>query len=268
MLLMQQKPTYSFKDTLTKPLLVYYDWKNDSLYSKTVSIDYAYTLNAHLTLVNNITITVSGVYSNEGPDAVLNGVKFMKNPHKWTHFFFRKYEPGPNLRQIRKTDTPMPEEWRDTYFVGGSNFSQSRVLSERNHLVMLFEENFESGGKIYYYDIGCVGFDMKTGELLWTQTIEKRQRDSGSGSFLSYLPIISKGRVWMVYLTERGAAGKLMCTSVYLASGKKVEKSLASNSDAQYLFFPESSGTVGGLMVLVGMGDPGRNDFKLISIAF
>jgi hypothetical protein len=73
----------------------------------------------------------------------------------------------------------------------------------------------------------------------------------------------------LVYLTERGAGGKLMCTSIELGNGRRKDKLLASNESAEYLFFPTRSGMVSNFeMVLIGRGNPSQNDYKLITISF
>jgi len=86
---------------------------------------------------------------------------------------------------------------------------------------------------------------------------------------MSYVAGVARDKLRLVYLTERGAAGKLMCTSIELGNGRRKDKLLASNESAKYLFFPSRSGMVSNYeMVLIGRGNPSQNDYKLITISF
>ncbi|MDB4285934.1 hypothetical protein N9933_01370 [bacterium] len=271
-LLVNKSPDYSWKDTLLPPILLTYDVNTKEYEEVTVELDSAFTTNIHLGLLNNRELVVTGIYQNGSFDGLKNGVKITENPETWNGVFMKRYRIGEGFELEANGYSEIPKKWLD-HFKEGATFTQSELLIGRekgkNGLTLIFEEFYQKGDKVYFYDIGCLGFDLKTGNIKWSQVVSKRQRSRGSGSFLSYVSGVSNGQARFVYLSELGAPGKLMASSVDLRTGKKKDMVLASNEESKYLFFPTSSGMVNGSsMVLVGMGNPNQNDFKLITIGF
>ena len=220
-------------------------------------------------------IVVAGVIADGAGVGIRNGVKFRNqaNNRMWNHVFFRYYEPkkagAHDLELVGDMVSPVPGRWLKRYSEEGANFNLSNLIVSEKNAVFMLEENYETRKKLYYYDVACLAFDLTTGELVWNEIIKKRQRDTHSDAFMSYVAGISRGKLRIVYLTERGAAGKLLCTSVDLQTGKRKDKMLASNEEAKYLFFPKRSGMVSNYdMVLIGRGNPSQNDYKLITISF
>jgi hypothetical protein len=79
----------------------------------------------------------------------------------------------------------------------------------------------------------------------------------------------SRDRLNLVYLTERGAPGKIVCSSFALADGTLTTKDLAKNDHEDNLFFPRRSTMAGkNKMLLLGAGNVDRNEFKVIEISF
>lgn len=163
----------------------------------------------------------------------------------------------------------MPEKLELKYQDEGANFAESRLIVNRNHSILLLEEQYTRKKNLYYLGISCVGFDLDKEELIWTQIIDKRQIYAQSDRFLSYTAGIARERLRIVYLTNMSAMGDLLCTSIELSSGRIRHKSLASNEEARYIFFPKRSSMISTLeMVLLGLGNPASNDFKLITVSF
>ena len=140
---------------------------------------------------------------------------------------------------------------------------------QEDDLVILLEEQYQKKDLWLYYDVAVVNFSLMGGELKWSRLIKKKQRNRGSEDVLSYVAGISRGKLHLVFLTERGAGGKLNCTSLTMKTGERKDRYLASNETAQYLFFPKRSAMINSReMVLIGMGNPGQNDYKLITLTF
>lgn len=227
---------------------------------------------SHFQLLENDDLFVAGVLSYPGAQGIKNGIKIGKTVD-WTHFFAKRYtrseEDKSQLEMVADSVSAIPSGWIDQYALEGTNFAFSELTVDKNYAALIMEERFTNKKRMYYYDVGCVGFDVRNGGMIWRQIIKKKQRDSSSDAFLSYVKGISRERLRMVYLSERGASGQLLCTSIDMATGKRKDKMLASNEAAEYLFFPARSGMVSNYeMVLIGRGNPSQNDFKLITIAF
>ena len=167
-----------------------------------------------------------------------------------------------------------PEAWTKRYGgERGANFSLGEIVEHDNNLYWVMEEFYTQMHReqlqFLYYDIATIGIDMESGEIQWANTFEKKQRDYKSGNLLSYTLGVAKGQLHFVYLNERGAQGKILCTSINMADGKTTTTPLARNSKATYLFFPKRSVMVGGgKMILMGVGNPVSNDYKLIEVSF
>lgn len=265
------KPTFTLRDTLTPPLLVRYLHEADSLVIEPVKVNaQAYIVNTQLSQLPKDEVVVTGVLSGLAAQAVSNGEKIDKVAKRWTDVFLHRYKLDVGFRLAASAVSPIPEKITTYYAEEGANFSNAQLVLYQESAALLFEEHFASKDRVYFYDIACMGFNTTTGEQTWSRIIPKKQRGGeNSAAFLGYVAGVARDRLRVVYLTERGAPGKIMCASIDMSSGERRDKMLASNEEARYLFFPSRSGMVsGGEMVLIGMGNPDQNDFKLITIGF
>lgn len=268
-----ERPNYSFKDMTYPPLLVRYHPKREKFHTDTLALDSAYAINTHIKLMSNQELIVAGSYGREDPLGLPNGAKVNKKPTFWSGFFFKKIllVNTDSMRVLADSLSPIPQDWIEHYGAEGSNYSDFKItVSQRkkgDHALLLMEEMYADKKRVFFYDVGCVSFDLSTGKMKWIKRINKRQRGQGGASLLSYFSDVTTNKIHFVYLSERGARGKLMSTSFALKDGKRRDIKLASNEAATYLFFPKSSGKVANATaVLIGMGNPGQNDYKLMTI--
>jgi hypothetical protein len=216
-------------------------------------------------------IVLMGTYASPNVIGLSNGAKLVKpNLQNYAYLFYQRFSENKGEWTAAVDSVyQIPEQWLSFFAETGSNFSDIQVFCTKNKVSMVLEEQYADRKKSYYYNLGVAGVDMKTGQFLWSDLVEKKQRDQGSAHFMSYVPGVVGDRLRLVYLTERGARGKLMCTSLDMETGKRRDKLLASNETAEYLVFPSRSGMVSGHeMVLVSMGNPSQNNYKLITITF
>lgn len=260
-----------------KPLiLAKYLHEKEEFYTEQILVPASGTiLHSHFALLKEGEIVISGIVAGNGGTGFRNGLKFgnASSAKTWNQVFLRLYKPTkpnePVLELVSDQVSEIPEKWVNRYQEEGANFKLSRLMVVGKKATLLLEEHYATKKKVYYYDLGCLGFDILTGELIWNEIVSKRQRDSHSDAFMSYVAGISRGKLRLVYLTERGAGGKLLCTSIDMSSGARKDKNLASNESAKYLFFTRRSGMVSNYdMVLIGRGNPSQNDYKLITISF
>lgn len=237
----------------------------------------AFLMRAHLLLDNDSGLQVTGVVNQPNDSLRLfNGSKLEADEQLWSRFFLATYirpkKPGFPLKQDLIHDYPVPERWVKHFIQDGgvgSNFSAVQHFRHENVLVMALEEQYPKKDFWFYYDLGLLAFDLETGELRWEKIITKQQRNRGTNEVLSYVGGIARSQLRLVFLTERGAQGKLNCTTLNMQTGERRDRYLASNETAQYLFFPRRSAIVNPReMVLIGLGNPGQNDYKLITVTF
>ncbi len=272
-LLEQAKPHYSLKDTTYPPLIVRYHPKREKFHTDSLWLDSAFSYQTNMQLLNNQELIVAGVYGREDPHGLLNGAKTERKEQLWNGFFFKRLllVNTDSMRIMADSLTAIPEDWISQYGEEGSNFYNFKLQVQEdrkgNQAILTMEEVYSDKKRIFFYDVGCVAFNPDNAHMKWANRISKRQRGEGGASLLSYYSDLTSNNVHFVYLSERGARGKLMITSFELETGKRRDFNLASNEAATYLFFPKNSGKVAnGTAVLIGMGNPGQNDYKLMTI--
>lgn len=217
-------------------------------------------------------ILIIGGLSGLGGTGLSNGAKVDRGDISvLTHVFCQRLTNNKDELTIAADSvSAIPKKWVD-YFAekGGSNFSEVEIVVSREGISLLWEEQYQSKDRYYCYALGVLGIDSESGGVTWNRLIAKRQRDQSSDQFLSYVAGVNQGKLRLVFLSERGARGNLMCISIDLVTGERKDKILASNETAEYLIFPQASSLVSGReMVLIGMGSPSQNNYKLITITF
>jgi hypothetical protein len=271
-LLRQARPSFSIKDTLYPPLLLRYHPFQDTFRLDTLALDSAFDLHVKMKLLDSKELVVTGICSQGEGIGLKNGERALGSARYWSGIFLKRLKlGGEEVEVLADSVSPVPEELREFYGEEGSDFTNFELLLQPQEksptVVLLFEEAYEDKNKFFFYDVGCFALSSATGELLWSRRVPKKQRSVGGKRLLSYFPLITSRRLHLVYLSERGARGKLACSSLDLQSGNRREVFLASNEDATYLFFPKSSGQIApGLAVLMGVGNPNQSDYKLITV--
>lgn len=281
-LLKQAKPSYSKKDTAFPPIIMRMNAASGKFTAEKIDIDSLYMLHGNIKLINNEELILAGVISNSDPKdktkvGIPNGAKAGMQGQRWTNFYCSTYKfGGDSVKFVRDSISDIPDNWTDKYGTVGSNFVTSRLEIEQttksgveSTAVLIFEEVYNQDDKIFFSDIGAIGFRLATCENAFASIIAKKQRDQGSGQYYSYTLGQTKAKCHFVYLSEAGASGKLLCQTLDLKTGKITEKILAKNDQALYYFFPSRSRMVNAnQMILIGAGNPSMNNYKLITVMF
>ncbi|MEM6765635.1 MAG: hypothetical protein AAF824_09030 [Bacteroidota bacterium] len=252
------------------PLLIKYDYVSNSCETKTLEMPGAEILNANMQLTPINQLIITGITTRPDAEQWLQNGKMLKPAHvqRWSHVFMKRIRTT-DFQENVSTEEPIPTKIIKYFSDKESNFSSFDLILNRDDGVFLFEEHYFNKGKNYLYEIGAVGINVKEGKVQWGEVIKKRQRDKYGDNFLSYVSGISRNRLRLIYLSEKGARGKVLCTSLDLKTGVRRDKMLASNEEAKYLFFTKRSEMVSAVdMVFLGMGNPGQNDFKLFTVTF
>ncbi|RMG23147.1 MAG: hypothetical protein D6730_15080 [Bacteroidetes bacterium] len=265
------KRNFTPKDTLTPPYLLKYLPKSKRFEQERLNLGGKYPLRAHMRLRTDGQLIWAAILADGTTNGILNGTKLGKprDARHWTHIGMRRYRKKDHFELAVNYLGRIPDSWMKTYGENGCNFSKTDLMIHENYATLLLEEQYKHKDKYYFYDIGCITFHSQRGELLWEKVVRKRQRDKESPVFLSFVAGVARGKLRLVYLSERGARGKVLCTSLDLKTGARKDRVLALNEGANYLFIPSRSGMVTNVdMVLVGMGHPALNDYKLITVSF
>ncbi|MFN0202364.1 MAG: hypothetical protein ACKVTZ_12635 [Bacteroidia bacterium] len=267
-LMATSRQTFSLKDTAMPPVIVRYNVTEDKFTSSKIKLDSTFFLNGHLRFRSNGEAVVAGVCSDNSPMGISNGLKLGKNATRWTHFFMKRYDLD-SMKVIADSVSVIPYKLQEKYGSDGANFATSEMVIDGESVILINEEHYKSGDTEVYGDIGCITFRMADGAAVWAQVIAKKQRDKPGTEYFSYTLGKYKGRLHFIFLTEMGAQGKLVCHSMDAGSGKITERVLASNEEALFYFFPKRSRMVSDRhIILIGTGDPTKNAYKLMTVAF
>ncbi|MBX3101398.1 MAG: hypothetical protein KF690_02715 [Bacteroidetes bacterium] len=152
----------------------------------------------------------------------------------------------------------------------GARFGQFRFLEKGGKLYLLAEQSWDelrSGGQQYFrHDVAMLGIDVATDKLLWMNLMDKEQTDY-SPAMISYVPALTDMFIHMVYMSDVGGGGKMMLASVNRETGEHLKKELATNERGNLLFFTRRSvQTEPQRLVLLGMGDPKKNEYLILQI--
>ena len=271
-----KKPTYSMKDTLYPPVLLHFTPSEEAIigtfHADTMKLDSAFVVEMKAEMIGKNELVIGRILGQENPGGLSNGALTDGDPVFWNQIGITHYQWEDSLFTVHADSiSPIPSAWPEQYGVEGSNFSESRLLVQNDRgnkrAVWVFEEIYQVKKRMFFYDLACFGLNLTNGTVRWASRIEKRQRSESGHSLLSYTSAMTKWGISFLYLSERGARGKLVCSTMDLGNGKRTDKWLASNEAAQYLFFPRQSAKVSEReVVLIGMGNPGQNDYKLMTI--
>lgn len=272
LLMTYEKFTNSEKDTVNLPMVIRYDYRESKFAEHAIEMPSASVPASRIHINAKGELCFVGVASDGSENGFNNGEKRFGVALKWNKLIFKKFEITRELRLQKEYVMDMPEEWVKKYGERGANFSLFSFLEKGDQLFWIAEEFYtqihNGQNQFLYYDVGVVALNMKSGVIDWATSFQKKQRDYNSGRMLSFVNGFINGHLRFVYLNERGAGGYIVCTSVNAKDGKSETKRLVQNKKADYLFFPRRSAQVGGSIVLMGVGNPNGNDYKLIKVGF
>lgn len=273
MLLRYETATNTPKDTTFLPIIVRYDYR-EKKYSE-YQLDFA---NASLPEVamhlnQQGDLVVLGILADGSANGFLNGEKSRGVALKWNKIVYKKFDIERELHLVQEAVLEFPESMLSRYRERGSNFSEFRTLESGKNVYWIMEEAYSQihNNQLQFlnYDIAAVAIHVDKGEITWASAFEKKQRDYNNNQMLSFASGVSGDYLRFVYLTERGAQGKIVCTNMSLRDGSTETKDIALNNKEKYLFFPRRSSMITpSTMILMGIGDPVGNEYKLMKIQF
>ncbi len=265
--------TNTIKDTVNLPKIVRYVHKENKFYTYAMDFDGMSVPEGMIKVTEAGDLVFVGVLSDGSEKGFLNGANRYQTPLKWNKLVYINFDIKRELQKAQEFVMDIPDSWVTRYQQRGADFSKAELLERNNQLYWVMEEFYviEHSGKPQhrYYDVATVAIDMKSGAIKWANWFEKKQRDYYRGELLGYVSAFSEGQLHFVYLNERGAQGKIVCSSFDLKDGTIENKDLARNEREDNLFFPRRSTVMGnGRMMLLGVGNIERNEFKMIEISF
>jgi hypothetical protein len=265
--------TNTVKDTVNLPKIVRYVHKEDKFYTYSLDFPGVSVPEGMIKVTASGDLAFVGILSDGGEKGFLNGANKYPTALKWNKLAYIYFDIKRELQKTQEYVMDIPDSWITRYQQRGADFTKAELLETNNQLFWVMEEVYviEHNGKPQhrYYDIATVAIDMKSGAIQWANWFEKKQRDYYRGELLGYVRGFAEGQLHFVYLSERGAQGKIVCSSFDLKDGTLQHKDLARNEREDNLFFPRRSTMMdNGRMMLLGVGNIERNEFKLIEVSF
>lgn len=268
-----ESKTNNIKDTVNLPIVLRWDHKEKKMTEYRVDFSAASVPECRIHITEKGDLALLGVLADGSEGGFTNGAKRFDTGLKWNKIFYKLFNIERELQLKDEYLMDIPAEWMKKYGEKGANFSQHEII-ERNGMLYWIMEDFytqihRDELQFCYNDVATVKIDIEEGKILWASSFGKKQRNYRNGFVLSYSLGIAQGALQFVYLSERGAQGKIVCTSVNLEDGSSATKPLLSNERADRLFFPRRSCMVDeSRMVLMGVGSTVDNDYRLIEITF
>lgn len=264
--------TNSVKDTVNLPKIVRYVHKENKFYTYAMDFKGMSVPEGMIKITETGDLAFVGILSDGSEQGFLNGANRFQTPLKWNKLAYLLFDIKRELVKSQEYVMDIPEAWIARYKQRGADFSKAELLESKGRLYWVMEEFYvkEHNGNLQhrFYDVAAVAIDMNAGGIKWANTLEKKQIDLRS-DLMSYVSGISEGGLRLVYLSERGAPGKVVCSTFDLQTGELENKDLAKNDRETYLFFPRRSTMLDDKhMMLLGVGSIERNEFKLIKISF
>ncbi len=272
-LLVCEEVTNSAKDTIHRPIIVRYNHRENKYTEYQLNFPNASLPESSIYITNKGELAFLGILSDGIHNGFLNGSRRYDAALSWDKIVYQLFDLERELELINDYSMEFPQNWLDRYQKRQANFSKTEIVESDGKLYWIMEEHFTQNHnnqpQFLYKDVATIAIEKESGEAIWANFFEKNQRDYNSGRLLSYCRGISKGKLNFVYLNERGAQGKIMCSSFDLLNGSTSHIKLASNDRATYLFYPSRSSMISSdKMLLMGVGNPVGNDYKLIEITF
>lgn len=268
-----EKATNSVKDTVNLPKIVRYDYKANKFATYDLDFKGVSVPEGMIKVTEKGDLVFVGILSDGSANGFMNGQNLFETTLKWNKLVYLHFDIQRTLEKTDSSVMDIPAGWVKQYGEKGADFSKMELLEHKGQLVWVMEEFYvtEHNGRPQhrYYDIATVGIDMKNGAIVWATTVEKKQRDYIRGEMLSYVAGFANDQLHFVYLNERGAQGKIICSSINLKDGELSNTDLVRNDKEDFLFFPKRSSMISAnKMMLMGVGSTERNDYKLIEVSF
>ncbi len=265
--------TNTVKDTVNLPMIVRYVHKENKFYTYAMDFAGVSVPEGMIKITESGDLAFVGILSDGSERGFLNGANKYQTALKWNKIVYTQFDIKRELQKSQEFIMDIPDSWVTRYKERGSDFTKAELLERNNQLYWVMEEFYviEHSGKPQhrYYDVATVAIDLKSGAIKWANSFEKKQRDYYRGELLGYVCGFAADRLNFVYLNERGAQGKIVCSSFDLKDGTLENKDLAKNEREDNLFFPRRSTMINDdRMMLLGVGNVERNEFKLIEVSF
>ena len=262
----------STADTVYKPYLVRYDY----LQKKYSEVELKYyngtACNVQFFINSDNKIYVFGNTTMD-KSGIPNGMEINGKEEFWDKILVAEIDNNTQqLSTVRNAMFKLPDSFLQKY-KSGSNFSKFEFYSVEGKLYWLMEESFTKkvDGKniVNFNNIDIFQFDIAGFNLGWHTTIEKKQRNYESGSFLSYFSTLYKGKLIFIYLSEMGSGGKVISNALDLTNGKATPYEIVFNNNGMYHIFAKKSCIFSDKFgVLIGPGDMSKANYKLIRLDF
>lgn len=270
--LVDEAPTGGEPDKAYKPQVMRYDYKTKLWQARALEFEGATCLSVLLQPLaeDNLGVLALMMDGNKGvPNQLNSGGKMLYwSSTGWTRLNLRSQDLAARGSFQEPVAPKIVAKHKDQ--VQGARFSQFQFMVQGSKVYFLAEQAYDElkpGGQQYFRkDVAMVAIDAAADKLLWMNVMDKEQTDY-SPALIGYTPAMGDMFLHMAYMSDVGGGGKLMLASVNKETGEHLKKELASNERGNLLFFTRRSvQTEPKRLVLMGRGDPKKNEYLLLQI--
>lgn len=260
-------------DKLSQPAVVVYNFRDNTYYTYKVQIPEVIVPAAQMSITPEGNVLLALAIGDATGKGFTNDTRNGK-PMPWHRLQFLQLKKDKDWVLADSAVMELPESVIQKLNFEGADFSAPGIIvQESGYAVWLLESKYtqvKEQGKIdFYAEVLMAPVRMKDMQVGTPQLLEKKQRDLSGTVMCSFVPVVSKGKVHMVYLSSVGADGNIMAASLNLEDMTLSQKSVISNEEGTFYFNPAKSGsTYPGNLILMGMGRTTGQEYRLIRIKF
>jgi hypothetical protein len=273
-LMMSESLTGKFEtDRNLPPIVVCYNFRDNQFLTWKANVNgvcFPYG-NMEVSASGKITLCLAGG-DNLGK-GFTSGARNAK-PFNWSKTYWFTLTGGKEITQEALVSQDIPEPIVERLKTEGADFlGTGKLLREGNQVVWIMESQYtqqkEQGKLDFYGDLLCSGFNEETQKSTGMVCLEKKQRDIAGSVMCSYTTCSSPGKVHVVYLSSVGADGKIISESIDLSTMNSTRTDLLSNEAGDAYFYAEKSGQIApGKLLLMGLGDTNKQEYRLLRFSF
>jgi hypothetical protein len=277
-LIANQNPTGTLADTTLPPRILRYDPATKIFADLPLQFG-AVAQEVAIGFANPNTLSVVALTSNGSQTGLPNGAKLGLPNRIWRYVALQQFDLQKNMAEVSNDFWPIPDTVVKRYVrAAGAGFQNGDLHSIDGQLLWVWEEKYQQesprGKQTVFGDLLLFSFgkvtSVGTPPLQWTGCVPKTQRDLGAGNLLSVSnPVGNDQFFYFFHITKIGAGGTVASINVNRKTGEHQLHDLAPNDNSDFYFFPKRGAVIEPrTLMMLGAGEPGKNNYKLFQLKY
>lgn len=256
------------------PRVVAYRYKDNSWLTWKVNLNGQSVSTAQLGMNRDGKICVTMITGNNLGGGFTNGTRNAKLITNWSGAYLQQLSAGKEITLLKDHHFSFADSTIAKFKTEGADFvGPGKIVFESGQLLWCIENQYtlqkEQGKVDFCAEVLALQADLSLGQWKQMYRIDKKQRDHAGTTLLSFSPIVTPGKVHLIYLSSVGADGKIISASIDLPTQKLSYKDVVSNEDGQFYFLADRTGRLGNTSYLfLGTGNTNKQEYRLLKIAF